>query len=357
MKAKEWDISEAVSYLEFVIGNDEIPGATLGVITKDDYVYVPIGRAGTIDGKAIELDNRKLYDLASCTKVVSTTTIILKCIEKGMLSLKTPVREILKDFPYSNINVEHLLTHTSGIISDDKNYRKLMNKDSIKSFIYSKQLSFIPGEKVEYSDFGYIILGFIIEELVGGLDKIANEWIFDPLNMRDTHYQPLKYVSKDRCVPTEYTGERGMIRGVVHDGKAFRLNGLSGNAGLFSTIEDLCHFSLMMLNDGVYKNERILSVSSINNLKKCYTEKLNLRRTLGWFMNEGSAPMGDYYSDTCLFHTGFTGTSIYIDYKREVSIILLTNRVHPTRENTNITHIRNITHNLLLKKYDEGKEG
>ncbi len=356
MKVKEWDISEAVCYLESAIKKGEIPGATLGIVADGDYTHLSIGKAGVIEGKTIELDDDMLYDLASCTKVVATTTIILKCIEKGMLSLKTAVIEILKDFPYSEINIEHLLTHTSGIISDDKKYKELADKESIKNFIYSKQLSFNPGEKVEYSDFGYIILGFIIEELIGEIDEIAKEWIFDPLKMHNTYYQPFKYVSTDRCVPTEYTNERGMIRGVVHDGKAFRLNGLSGNAGLFSTVDDLCHFTLMMLNDGKYNNERILSSSTINNLKKCYTEKLNLRRTLGWFVNEGSAPMGDYYSDTCLFHTGFTGTSIYIDYKRKISIILLTNRVHPTRKNANIVHIRNITHNLLLKKYDEGKE-
>lgn len=355
MNIKNWDIEETVTYLKQVINNKKIPGASLAIITKDSYKYVSLGNAGTIEDRTIKLKNNMLYDLASCTKVVSTTTIILKCIEKGMISLKTPVNEILNDFPYPNINIEQLLTHTSGIISDDKKYKELTSKQAIKEFIYSKQLSFNPGENVEYSDFGFVILGFIIETLVGELDEISKKWIFDPLEMYDTHYQPLKYVSIDRCIPTEFTTDRGLVYGEVHDGKAYRLNGLSGNAGLFSTIEDLCHFSIMILNEGMYKNKKILSIPTINNLKKCYTEKLNLRRTLGWFINENSAPMGDYYSNNCLFHTGFTGTSIYIDFKRNISIILLTNRIHPTRSNPSINSIRNITHNLLLKAYDEGR--
>lgn len=356
MKVENWDISEAIDYLKKVISNNEIPGATVGVVTKNDYKFISLGNAGTIDGKDIKLENDMLYDLASCTKAVSTTTMILKCIEKGLISLKTPVIEILKDFPYSNVTIEHILTHTSGIIADDKKYKEISGKASIKEFIYSKPLSFEPGSMVEYSDFGYVILGFIIEDLVGDLDVVSKNWIFEPLGMEDTHYQPLKYVTISRCVPTEITSDRGLAYGEVHDGKAYRLNGLSGNAGLFSTIEDLCHFAIMMLNNGKYKNQRILSPSTINNLKKCYTEKLNLRRTLGWIVDDDSVSMGDYYSDQCIFHTGFTGTSIYIDFKRDVSIILLTNRIHPSRNNNNIAHIRNITHNLLLKKYDEGKE-
>lgn len=355
MKICDWDLSEAKAYLSEAIEKGEIPGCSLGLVTKDEFRHISLGYSSIYPEKKL-LEDSMLYDLASLTKVISTTTITLKCIENGLLSLKTPVKDVLKDFPFQNINIEHILTHTSGIISDDKKYKELKGKEAIKKFIYEKPLSFVPGTKVEYSDFGYVILGFIIEELAGELDEVARSWIFEPLEMNNTFYQPLKHTEKERCVPTENTADRGLAWGEVHDGKAYRLSGLSGNAGLFSNVEDLCHFVNMILNNGKYKNKRVLVPSTINNLKKCYTENLNLRRTLGWFMNEPSAPMGDYYSNTCLFHTGFTGTSIYIDFERKIGIILLTNRIHPARDNSNIVHIRNITHNLLLKKYDERKE-
>ena len=128
---------------------------------------------------------------------------------------------------------------------------------------------------------------------------------------------------------------------------------MSGNAGLFSTCSDLMNFVQMILNEGIYKGNTVLSVTSIQLLKKCYTSTLNLRRTLGWFIDEESAPMGDYYSKTCLFHTGFTGTSVYIDFERECGIVFLTNRIHPSRDNENIFQVRNIIHNLLIRSYDD----
>lgn len=352
---KNWNIKETEEYLKTVISKGEIPGCSLCVVTKEESESFFYGLAALVP-EIRELEKDMLYDLASLSKVVSTTTIALKCIEKGLFSLDTKVKEILKDCPYDNVTIKHILTHTSGIVYDDKEYKKLHGKDEIKKFIFEHPLSFIPGTKVEYSDFGYVVLGFVIEEIVGPIDEVARNWIFDPLEMKNTFYTPLKYTTKEKIVPSENTKDRGLAWGDVHDGKAYRLDGLSGNAGLFSNTSDLSHFVQMLLNNGLYKDKRILSPSTISNLKKCYTEKLNLRRTLGWFVNEESAPMGDYYSDKCLFHTGFTGTSIYIDFERELGIILLTNRIHPNRDNSNIAHIRNISHNLLLKSYDEGKE-
>lgn len=350
-KIDKWNIKETVDYLNSVIEKGEIPGASLGVINKDGAKHVCMGYAQTYPCK-VPLKEEQLYDLASLTKVVSTTTLALKCIEKGLFTLKTRLQEILPDFPHSDVTIEHILTHTSGICADDKKYKKCSSKKEIREFFFSKELSFVPGSKVEYSDFGYVALGFAIEELLGPLNEVAKEWIFAPLGMSHTLYRPTEQFDKEVCVPTELTENRGLIQGVVHDGKANILEGVSGNAGLFSTVTDLSKFVSMILNNG----STVLSKTSINLLKKCYTEKLNLRRTLGWFSNEPSASIGDYYSDIILFHTGFTGTSILIDLERECGIILLTNRIHPSRNNDNIAHIRNTVHNLLLKAYDETEE-
>lgn len=350
------DIKETINYLNSVIEKKYIPGVSFAVVTSNDSLDCYLGNM-TFDDDSEVINKDSLYDLASVTKVVSTTTLALMCIEKGLISLQTKVKEVLKDFPYEDITLLHLLTHTSGICADDKRYKKFYGEKSIKKFIYEKELNFEPGTKVEYSDFGYVVLGFLIKELTGmQLDKLANKWIFKPLDMKNTMYCPSDFGKNAHCVPTEITKDRGLVKGYVHDGKAFRLDGLSGNAGLFSTVSDLTKFVQMILNNGNYKGKQVLSINIVRLLKKCYTSNLNLRRTLGWIANESSSPMGDYYSDVCLFHTGFTGTSVYIDFERNCGIILLTNRIHPIRDNPNITSIRNITHNLLLQAYDQAKE-
>jgi len=125
-------------------------------------------------------------------------------------------------------------------------------------------LEYTPGTKVLYSDFGYITLGFIIEKLAGNLDAIFMQSVAVPLGMKDTCYRPAEKGLAERCVPTEVTPERGVIKGIVHDGKAYLLEGLSGNAGLFSTLEDMTHFVKMILNDGCYGGKSILSKASVN---------------------------------------------------------------------------------------------
>lgn len=351
----KWNVEEAKAYLQKVIEKGEIPGASVAVVTKDQYECFHVGYSSLVPEKKL-LEEGMLYDLASLSKVLVTTTLTLKCIEKGLFSLQTKVSDLLDGFPHKQITIKDILTHTSGIIADDKQYKQFFGKEEMKKFIFSKDLSFQPKEKVEYSDFGYVVLGFVLEELLGPIDKVAKEWIFDPLGMENTLYQPNKAGRQADCVPTEVTADRGLAHGVVHDGKAYRLEGLSGNAGVFSNTEDLSKFVQMILGDGKREGTRVLSRSTIKNLKKCYTGHLNLRRTLGWFVNDESVSMGDYYGEKCLFHTGFTGTSIYIDFERECGIVLLTNRIHPTRDNPNIAHIRNIVHNLLLRSYDDREE-
>ena len=282
--------------------------------------------------------------------MVSTTTCILQLLERGYFSLKSPVCEILPDFPYPQITIQHLLTHTSGFIPDDKAYKNYHGKEEMYEFIKSLPLDYETGTKVEYSDFGFILLGLIVEKLTEPLDQYAKKNIFQPLNMKDTGYNP---VNKNRCAPTEITAERGVIQGVCHDGKGYRMNGVSGNAGLFSTAEDLSHFVQMLLNDGSYNGKQILKPDTVHLLQRSYTQNLNLSRTLGWMYNDPAASDGDYASTSCIYHTGFTGTSLYIDFIRQCGIILLTNRVHPTRNNPSIVSIRNCFHNAVLLSYDE----
>lgn len=337
-------IHEAHEYLLDAVKQGFIPGASFAYIDQEDH-YDYVGYKTLIPEKE-PVDEDTLYDLASLSKVVSTTTCILQLIEKGYFTLDTKVSDILADFPHKEITIQQLLAHSSGIIPDDKEYRKCHGKEELWKFFRDKDLIYEPGSRVEYSDFGFIALGFVIEHFVGNLDQYARKSIFEPLKMLRTAYCPDDIVN---CAATEVTEERGVIRGIVHDGKAMRLGGVSGNAGLFSDVKDLSRFVRMIMNDGELDDARILKAETAGLLRNSYTQGLNINRTLGWLIADPSNPVGQYASRHYLFHTGFTGTSIYIDLDKKISVILLTNRIHPSRANDRIRKIREDVHNILLK--------
>ena len=339
-------VEQIKKILKEYVDEGKLPGGTFGVVTLDSEEYDYYGYKQTVpETKPNNIDT--LYDMASCTKVVATTTMILKLMEEGLLKLDDPVKKHLFDFPYPEITIRHLLTHTSGLPGDDKRYKQCRDKEELIKFMYSLDLNNKPGEVVEYSDFGYITLGLIIEKYKNNLEEYANEVIFKPLGMNNTIYNPYLKNRKEDCACAELSEQRGLIQGVVHDGKAYILNGLSGNAGLFSCVKDLGKFVKAMLNDGY----PILKKETVELLKHSYTEGLNLPRTLGWMFADKNTSCGDQISDVCLYHTGFSGTSIYIDYVNKMGIILLINRVHPSRDNIEvITQARKQIHNTLLKK-------
>lgn len=332
--------------------NHEIPGGVFAVIMPNESRKFYFGNRAVVPDE-IMMTEDTMFDLASLTKVVSTTTAALQCLEQGLFSLQTEVYKIIPEFPHKRITIEHLMTHTSGICGDDKKYKSCLGKQELIDFFLQKDLVFETGTKVEYSDFGYILLGMIVEKMVGDLDAYTQKYIFEPLQMQDTCFKPKEHGKAQRCAPTELTSERGLICGEVHDGKAWRMGGVSGNAGLFSTVQDLSRFVQMLLQGGTLDGEKILSKSTIRLLEQCYTDGLNARRTVGWISNDKTAQMGDYYSNRCIFHTGFTGTSIYVDFERQCGIILLTNRIHPDRSQEAIFEIRRKIHNLTLLDLDD----
>lgn len=322
-------------YIKKCANDGVFPGACFGIVTKEESLFAAEGYSQLEPAK--ELANvDTIYDLASSTKVISTTTIVLKLIEDGKITLFTKVCDILPDFKYKEVTVYNLLTHTSGLPSDIHDYKKsCKNKQDIVKAAFATELEYETGKKVMYSDIGYILLGLIIEKLAGPIDVYFNENIAKPLNMKDSYYNPAESL-KDRCAATEYNKVRGYIKGTVHDGKAYMLQGVSGHAGLFSTVKDLGRFCEMMLNNGALNGKRILSSSSIKMMMEYTTEGLNEKRCLGWQTKNkvGSInAMGDLASNKSIFHTGFTGTSVLIDFENQFAFILLTNRIHPNRDN------------------------
>jgi len=327
-----------------------IPGAQYAFVTLDKEEFGHYGYAQLVPEK-IENSLDTLYDMASCSKVIATTTLILRMIEEGDITLDTKVVDVLPDFPLTDVTIYNCLTHTSGLIGDDKAYKKCDGKQEIYDFIKNLEFHNKPNQVVEYSDFGYIILGFVIEKIKNcTIEDYANEIIFKPLEMNNTMYNPYLKGRTDDCAAAELTENRGLIKGVVHDGKANCLKGLSGNAGVFSNVKDLSKFCRMMLK----QDNTVLKSETIDELKKCYTCGYNLHRTLGWCKACDEYACGSKYSDHAIFHTGFSGTSMYIDFDRKCAIILLTNRIHPNRIDVSIMQkIRNAFHDAILEEFDQ----
>ena len=344
-------LEKGKAILKDYIEQNELPGATFSIVTKDGFDCDYIGYKALIPDKTPNSIDT-IYDLASLSKVVVTTNLVLKLLEEGKISLRMKVCDILKDFPHKNVTIRNLLTHTSGLPADDKNYKNCKNQDELWQFILKLPLKYETGTMVEYSCFGYIVLQKIVEHFKGDFEKCAIKELFEPLGMKNTMYNPAGKNRKQDCAPTEVTDLRGVIQGEVHDGKAYISGGVAGNAGVFSDIHDVSRLVQMILNDGQLDGKRILNKATINLLKKPYTANMNSTRTLGWVYSDPNTNGGDYYSEVSLFHSGFTGTGIYIDFIRKIGIVLLDNGIHPKRDSKKI-EIRDKFFNQVILAYDE----
>src|SRR6267142_2216588 len=248
------------------------------------------------------------------------------------------------------VTVRHLLTHTSGLPPFKEYWRTSNNKQDTLTKIFAEPLDYEPGTKEVYSDLGIILMAEIIERLTGRtLDDLARSYIFSPLGMQDTMYRPAKKLWP-QIAPTEIDNNlrHRLVQGEVHDENAFAIGGVSGHAGLFSTSPDLAAFCQMLLNGGVYAHQRILRRATIAQ----FTTPQQLSggaRTLGWAVPTEGGSSGHYFSAHSFGHTGFTGTSIWIDPDRQLFVVLLTNRVHPTRENTKIQQVRVALHDAVMQ--------
>ncbi len=277
--------------------------------------------------------SRTIYDLASLTKVVATTTAIMVLFDEGKIKLDDPVSKYLPGFgggPKDDITVYHLLEHRSGLPAGRDLWRIALTPDEARAAAINTPLECLPGKCYIYSDLGADMLGFIAEEVSGKrLDVFMQERVFGPLGMQDSYFRP-HWTLRDRIAPTELTPPRGYpLRGEVHDENAFALGGVAGHAGMFSTASDLAMFAQMMLNGGELNGVRIVSDTAV----ALFTARTESRgtRALGWDTCGHDGSCGKYLSERAYGHTGFTGTSLWIDPDRDLFVILLTNRVHAAR--------------------------
>lgn len=310
----------------------------------------------TYDADAPPVSADTIYDLASLTKVVATTTMAMILVDEGRLDLDQPVRELLPGFTGPGkeaVTVRHLLTHSSGLPSGGPLYREIRGRAAYLERIQAIDLEYPPGSRSTYSDFGMILLGEVLERIAGQpLEAFVHGRVLAPLGMRDTRFRPPEELWP-RIAPTEHDPWRGrLVHGEVHDENTFAMGGVAPHAGLFGTAGDLARFARMLLDGGTSEGRRIVSRETV----ALFTRRAGIPgsdRALGWDTKsaEGSSA-GTLFSARSFGHTGFTGTSIWIDPERELFVILLTNRVHPTRDNNLIREARPAVADAVVRAFN-----
>ncbi len=355
----EAQLRPAYDVVEKGIADKAFPGATLAVGYRGKVVIHAFGKL-SYDAKVAATAPATMYDIASLTKVVVTTTLVAKLAEGDFavpLDLDAKIERYLPEWASGpnaewrhRVTVRHLLTHTSGLPPFKEYWSTSKSKQDTLTKIFAEPLEYEPGTKEVYSDLGIILMAEIIERLTGRtLDDLAKSFIFSPLGMKDTMYRPPKKLWP-QIAPTEFDKNlrHRLVQGEVHDENAFAIGGVSGHAGVFGTAPDLAAFCQILLNGGVYAHQRILRRATIAQ----FTTPQQLSggaRTLGWAVPTESGSSGHYFSAHSFGHTGFTGTSIWIDPDRQLFVVLLTNRVHPTRENTKIQQVRPALHDAVMQ--------
>ncbi len=350
------------------IQRKETPGAVVLVGRKGKVVYRKAfgNRALEPEREAMTLET--IFDLASLTKVVATATSIMILVEQGKVRLADPVWRYIPEFNQAgkaSVTVEQLLTHRAGFVPDNSIHDYQEGAERAMQRIYELPPDYEPGTRFVYSDVGYIVAAEIVRRVTGmPLNDFARRNIFEPLGMKDASYRILleqgqsaasfhsvghrsvsakigtmktleKAATVNRIAPTEKrTGRKGdnqaFMRGEVHDPRAYLLGGVSGHAGLFSTADDLAIYCQMILNGGTYNGVRILSPYSVERMTMPRGVPRNEMRGIGWDVGSAfSANRGDLFPLGTFGHTGFTGTSIWIDPASQTFVVFLSNRVHP----------------------------
>lgn len=349
------------------------PGAVVLVARKGRIVYRKAFGDRAIEPKREAMTVDTIFDLASLTKIVATATSIMILIERGKVSLADPVALYVPEFGKNGkerITVEQLMTHRAGLPPDNEIADYVGKSIDPLQLIYDLRPSYEPGTRFVYSDVGFIVAAEIISRVsVKRLDVFASENIYERLGMNDTWFNnpELVKITRDRArsanldfsdwgfafidriertAPTENREGRWM-RGEVHDPRAYEMGGVAGHAGLFSTADDLAIFCQMILNKGEYNGKRVLAPYSIERMVSAQTLPTSQMRGIGWDINTSySSNRGDLFPVGTFGHTGFTGTSIWLDPASESFVVLLTNRVHPNGKG-DVTRLRSFVASIV----------
>ena len=352
------------SIMNEAIHEHAFPGGQLLVAKDGAVVYNKSFGSFEYSPGSSKVNASTIYDLASVTKVIATTSAIMRLYDEEKIRLDDSVMKYIPEFGNKGkekITIRNLLLHNGGLPAFKRLYLTCKSPEEVLDSIYQTEMIYPIGDSTVYSDFDFILLGKIVEKISGvTLDKYVDSVFFKPLGMPSTIFSaeggsasggnPPSSILKE-IAPTEYDSvyRKRLMQGEVHDENAFALGGVSGHAGLFSTASDLSIFLQMIMNGGNYGGRQYLKPETI----KLFSTRQGKHstRALGWDTKtvNGYSSAGTLFGEKSFGHTGFTGTSVWVEPEKNIFVILLTNRVNPTRNNSKIMQIRPKVHDAVIK--------
>ena len=359
--AQEDTFEPAFAVLDRAVAEHAFPGAAIAVTLRGELIaHRAFGRF-TYDPAAASVATGSIFDIASITKALATTTMAMILYERGLLDLEAPAAAIIPELALGadprrrDITLRMLLAHSSGLPAHDKFFQRTQNRTELLAAALATPLAADPGTLAAYSDIGFIILGVALERLADeALDIFCRREIFGPLGMAHTVFNP-PAGWRDRIVPTadetagasagSSTWRNRIIQGEVQDENASILGGIAGHAGLFAPSEDIAIFAHAMLSGG----RPILRPETMELFTRRESQPEGTSRALGWDTPSSPSQSGKYFGPRSYGHLGYTGTSLWIDPDRQLSITLLTNRTWPDCQNQAIRKVRPVFHDAVIE--------
>ena len=346
------------SVIAHALSEGASPGAALVVGRHGQLVRLRGYGRTDWDPRAPQVTDSTLYDLASLTKAMGTATVATQMASEGRLLLDAPIHRYLRDWPsrgdHGRITVRHLLAHTSGLPAGKDLWPGARSRGEIIASLAELKVWSRPGTRREYSDVGMILLGAVLEEVSGSrLDDLLTMRVFRPLELRDTRFNPLTAHGEyggftlAQIAPTEYDTyvRNTLVHGVVHDLNAWAMDGVAGHAGLFSSARDMAVYGQAILDAAHGRDNALFETGTFLSWLQQERER---GRPLGWDVPNGQrSSAGLYFTRSSFGHTGFTGTSLWVDPERDVFVVLLTNRLNPSARNQRHVQLRRDVHDFV----------
>jgi len=355
---QDYRFASAFSVLEEAISERAFPAASVAATFEGRLIALKAFGHFTYehDAPAVTIDT--LFDLASVTKVVATTSLAMRLYERGLLDLDATVAAIVPEFVSHpeedsrrrDVTLRMLLSHSSGLPAYEKLFLKARTREELLHAVFTMPLASDPRSRANYSDIGFILLGVALERIADEpLDCSCQAEIFAPLGMTNTAFNPPAKLSS-QIPPTtdDRTFRHRIIQGEVQDENASILDGVAGHAGVFSTAADLAHFAHAMLSPGALVRRETLALFT-----RRETSPAGTSRALGWDTPSAPSQSGRYFGPGSFGHLGYTGTSLWIDPGRQLSIVLLTNRTWPDCSNQAIQQVRPRFHDAVIEALDK----
>jgi CubicO group peptidase (beta-lactamase class C family) len=351
---------EAFAVLDHAVAQRAFPGVSIAVTSRRKLVALKAFGRFTYEPDSPQVTTSSVFDLASVSKAVATTSMAMILYQRGLLDLETPVAAIVPRFGEGDsrrreVTVQMLLAHSSGLPAYEKLFLKTTNKADLLASAFTTPLAADPGTRTEYSDIGFIVLGVALERIADEtLDRFCQRELFGPLGLAHTTYNPTA-AWRDSIPPTgnDLGFRHRIVQGEVQDENASVLGGVAGHAGLFATAEDLATFAHVLLQAGwpdvgeQAMGPEILRPDTLALFTRRQGSPTSTSRALGWDTPSSPSQSGEYFSASSFGHLGYTGTSLWIDPRRQLSVTLLTNRTWPDCSNQAIKHVRPRFHDAV----------